>query len=373
MERREFFGTGLAVGGTALLTGGCAPRTATTVSGGVAPQAGPVRLASNENPLGLSPAGRRAILEGLGESNRYPRQKRTDLIEALARKHAVPTPQVQLGAGSTEILQMAVQGTPADAVIVFAEPTYEDVARYASASGRRVAAVPLRADMAHDIGRMREAAGNGPALVFICNPNNPTGTITPCNEVDAWIQSAGERTTFIVDEAYFEFVDDPAYRSAISWIATRPNVVVVRTFSKVYGMAGLRLGYALGQPAIIQRLRLFACQNNANELALAAGLASLGDTTFAERSVAANRAGRAKLTAALDELGLAWLPSHTNFVMHRISGDVAAYNQRMLEAGFRVGRPFPPMLNYSRVSIGLSQDMDRFVDTLRAFRRQSWL
>ncbi|MFI5280787.1 MAG: pyridoxal phosphate-dependent aminotransferase [Gemmatimonadales bacterium] len=377
MERRQFIGTSLALGaaGTGLLSG-CAPGAtrSAAAAGALRPvRGGPVRLSANENPLGLSPLARRAIMEDLGEGNRYPRQARLDLLDALAAKHGVPTEQIQLGTGSTEILQMAVQQTPADAAVVIAEPTFEDVARYATASGRRLVAVPLREGGAHDVERMRAAAGTGPALVFVCNPNNPTGTLTPCDEVEAWIAAADERVTFVVDEAYFEFAQDQSYRSAAPLIASRPNLVVARTFSKIHAMAGLRLGYALAQPATIQRLRLFACGNNANELALVAGRASLGDDEFHERTLASNRAARTILVDALDSLGLTYLPSHANFVMHRIRGDLSEYIARMREAGFQVGRPFPPMLDHSRVSLGLPEEMERFVEALRGFRARSWV
>ncbi len=373
MERRRFIGTGLAVGaaGTGLLAGTACRSGATTSTATVLPApvtGGLVRLNSNENPLGLAPAARRAILEGLGEANRYPREARTALIAAVAAKHALAADQVQLGTGSTEILQMAVQATSADATIVIGEPTFEDVARYAAASARRVVTVPLRDDWAHDLARMRSAAGDGPALVFLCNPNNPTGTLTSCDEVDAWIAEAPPGVMFLVDEAYFEFVDDRRYRTMTPWIARKPNVVVSRTFSKIHGMAGLRLGYALAQPDTIRRLGLMACSNNINQLALVAGLAALGDEAFHERSLAGNRAARRVLTDTLDALGVTHLPSHTNFVMHRIRTDVAAYNQAMREAGFLVGRPFPPLLGYSRVSLGRPEEMQRFVAVLRAFR-----
>ncbi len=377
MERRQFIGTSLALGaaGTGLLSG-CASGAARPATGAAAVRplrGGPVRLSANENPLGLSPLARRAILEDLGEGNRYPRQARLDLLDALAAKHGVTPDQIQLGTGSTEILQMAVQQTPPEAAIVIAEPTFEDVAKYATASGRRLVAVPLRADGAHDLERMRAAAGSGPAMVFVCNPNNPTGTLTPCDEVEAWIAAADERVTFVVDEAYFEFTEDPRYRSAAPLIASRPNLLVARTFSKIHAMAGLRLGYALAQPATIQRLRLFSCGNNANELALVAGRVSLGDAEFHERTLASNRAARTILVGALDSLGLTYLPSHTNFVMHRIRGELTDYIARMREAGFQVGRPFPPMLDHSRVSLGLPSEMEAFVQALRGFRARSWV
>ncbi|MFI5213753.1 MAG: pyridoxal phosphate-dependent aminotransferase [Gemmatimonadales bacterium] len=377
MERRRFIGTSLALGaaGTGLLSG-CAPGVtrSAAATGAVRPlRGGPVRLSANENPLGLSPLARRAIMEDLGEGNRYPRQARLDLLVALAAKHGVPTDHIQLGTGSTEILKMAVDATSPDAVVVIAEPTFEDVAHYANSAGRRLVAVPLRPDGAHDLERMRAAAGAGPALVFICNPNNPTGTLTSCDDVEAWIAAAPERITFLVDEAYFEFPEDARYRSAAPLIASKPNVVVSRTFSKIHAMAGLRLGYALAQPATIQRLRLFACGQNANELALVAGRVSLGDEEFHERTLASNRAARAILMGALDSLGLTHLPSHTNFVMHQIRGELTDYIARMREAGFQVGRPFPPMLDHSRVSLGLPEEMERFVEALRGFRARSWV
>lgn len=334
---------------------------------------GPVRLNSNEKPLGLSPAARQAVLLDLGEANRYPRQARADLVQAIASHHGVGTDHVQLGAGSSEILQMAVQATPPDAVVVVAEPTFEEVGGYARVAGRRLVSIPLRSDWAHDIARMRAAAGSGPALVFICNPNNPTGTLTPCGEIEDWIAQADPRVTFLVDEAYVEFPEDAGYRSAVPLVARYPNVVVSRTFSKIHAMAGLRLGYALAQPATIARLRLLACGNNANGLALAAARASLGDTAHQERTLAANRAARRLLTEALDALGLEHLPSHTNFVMHRIPGELAPYNARMREAGFLVGRAFPPLLTMSRVSLGLPEEMERFAAALREFRVRDWV
>lgn len=323
--------------------------------------------------LALGAAGTGPILQDLGEANRYPRQNRSALVAAIAAAHGVAANHVQLGSGSGEILQMTVQATPADAVVVTADRTFEEVGTYARVAGRRLVAVPLRRDLAHDVERMRAAAGSGPALVFICNPNNPTGTLTPCGEVEEWIAAADPRVTFLVDEAYFEFPEDPGYRSAAHLIATHSNVVVSRTFSKIHGMAGLRLGYALAQPATIAGLRLLACANNANTLALAAARASLADAAHRDLALASNRAARRILVATLDELGLEHMPSHTNFVMHRIPGELAQYNGRMREAGFLVGRPFPPLTEWSRVSLGTPDEMERFVGALRAFRGRGWV
>lgn len=370
MKRRDFVWTTVAAGAaeSAVLATLAAPRVRAAVRQGQVPR--PIRLASNENALGLSPAARQAVLGSLSEGNRYPRQARQELIEAIAAAHRVPADHVALGAGSTELLQMAVHAMPADAVIVVADPTYEDVPQYAAVAGRRVVKVPLQPDWSHDLDRMRAAAEAAPgeALVFICNPNNPTGTLTSCDALDAWIRAADARITFLVDEAYFEYAEDRGYRSAQGWIATRPNVVVLRTFSKIHAMAGMRLGYLLAQPATARRLRAWACNNNANQLVLVAGRASLADTAFHERSLSTHRAARRILIECLDELGLEHLPSHTNFVMHRITGDLATYIARMRERGILVGRQFPPLTTWSRVTIGLPEEMTEFAAELRGFR-----
>ncbi len=374
MERRGFLRTSFA-----LAAAGLAPAAALglpTRRTATPPLAkSPIRLSANENPLGLSDAARRAVAEGLDQANRYPGEWRTQLVAALAAKHRVKPEQIVLGNGSTEVLQMLVQAGGPDVTVIVADPTFEDVPRYAERIGVRVEKVPLAAGYTHDLGRMKEIAdrAGGPVLVYVCNPNNPTGTITPSADVDRWIESAPERVTFAVDEAYFEFADDRAYWSAQKWIETHPNVVIVRTFSKIYAMAGMRLGYGIAHPTGAARLEKYAAGNNANQLALAAGLASLGDDAFAQKSLAVNRDGKQVLTRCLEALGLEYLPSQTNFLMHRIQGDLKDYNARMRERGIVVGRPFPPMLTYSRVSIGLPEEMRTFTDALRSFRQQGWV
>ncbi|MBI2403196.1 MAG: aminotransferase class I/II-fold pyridoxal phosphate-dependent enzyme [Gemmatimonadetes bacterium] len=332
-------------------------------------------MSSNENPLGLSDAARTAIAEGLDEANRYPGEWRRRLVAALATKHQVKPEQIVLGNGSTEVLQMVVQSAGADATVIVADPTFEDVPRYAERIGVRVEKVPLASGYTHDLTRMHDIAARaaGRVLVYICNPNNPTGTVTPSADLDRWIGSAPEQVTFAVDEAYFEYASGPSYWSAQQWIETHPNVIVVRTFSKIYAMAGMRLGYAIAHPDAAERLERYSAGNNANQLALAAGLASLGDDAFAEKSLAVNREGLQALYRCLEELDLEYLPSQTNFVMHRIQGDLATYNGRMRERGILVGRPFPPMLAFSRVSVGLPQEMRVFTEALRSFRQQGWV
>ncbi|MGD8699812.1 MAG: aminotransferase class I/II-fold pyridoxal phosphate-dependent enzyme [Gemmatimonadales bacterium] len=374
MERRTFLRAGLAIGAAGVAGPyGLFPAVGSAIP---ADLDGTLRLNSNENPLGVSPAGRRAIIEAIEEANRYPRERRAELVGVLARLNGVEPKNVVLGNGSTEILQMAVQAyaTP-EAKLVLADPTYEDVPWYAQPFTFQLERVPLDPRLAHDLGRMRERAelGASRALIYLCNPNNPTGTLTPCSDIDAWIESARDDTYFLVDEAYYEYCEDPTYWSCTRWINDRPNVIVSRSFSKIYGMAGMRLGYAIAHQDTADRLREFIGRNNANQLALAAAIASLADVELIGRSRAANSRGKRILHDCLDELGLEHLPSHTNFVMHRIPGDLEIYQRRMAEAGARVGRKFPPMLEYNRLSIGLPEEMERFAEILRSFRTKGWV
>ncbi len=337
----------------------------------------PIRLSSNENPMGIPPASREAIFGGLEEANRYPGTSRRALAEAVARRHGVPEEGIVLGNGSTEILQMGVQAMLDPQLrLVAPTPTFEDVFEYSQPHPWiDLHPVPLLPDYAHDLTRMEEAANGapGPVLVYVCNPNNPTGSLTSVDDVEAWIGRAPENVNFLVDEAYFEFVDSGNYRSLDKLALENPNVVVARTFSKVYGMAGLRLGYAIAHPDTARSLQAFAAGTNCNHLVLVAGLAALGADGWVEKSVASNAKSRQTAYAVLEELGLDYLPSHTNFVMHRISGDLRQYISRMADAGIRVGRPFPPMTEYNRCSFGLPGEMQQWADTLRDFRRKGWV
>jgi histidinol-phosphate aminotransferase len=371
VKRRAFFQTGLAAGLVGAGMGDPAALLARPRR-----QDGGIRLHSNENPLGVGPKARQAVTDELQTGHQYPRALREALTGRLAEHHGVPVEAIVLGAGSTEILRVAVQalGMQADRIVI-AEPTFEDSWRYARIAPTPVQALPLRADMSHDVPRMRAAAdrADGPVVVFLCNPNNPTGTITPSAEIDEWIAAAPDDHFFLVDEAYFDFVESPAYHTAIRWTGDRRNVLVVRTFSKVYGMAGLRLGYGIAHPELAARFEGWLTRNNGNQLALAAALASLEDRAFVERSLGVNRQARQIAHECLDELGLAYLPSHTNFLMHRIRGDHDAYRERMRTHGLLVGRQFPPMTTYNRLSMGLASEMTQWAETLRMFRREGWV
>lgn len=377
MNRRQFLYLGAAAGLAGLGRGPSFADVMPAAAGPAAatePAAGTLWLNWNENPLGLAPAARQAVLAAVGRANRYPDAVRERLVAALAARHGVAEASIVLGAGSTQVLQMIVLAAASPgAPLVLAEPTFEAVLRYQRPLAYEVVKVPLDARFAHDLERMRSAIPAGrPALVYLCNPNNPTATLTPSAEIDAWIAEAPETVLFAVDEAYHEYVRAPGYQSALKW-TERPNVIVTRTFSKIYAMAGLRLGYAVAHPDTARRLMAFRSSDNANVLALAAALAALEDRDLVPRSRAANERARQITLACLDELGLACLPSHANFLMHRVPGDLDAYRRRMEERGIRVGRSFPPLLAYNRLSLGLPQEMERFAEVLRDFRTRGWV
>ena len=337
---------------------------------------GTIRLSSNENPLGLAPDAREAALAALEHGNRYPHEHVPPLREALAGYMGVEDANLVLGAGSTDLLQMTLQAYAGPNVpLVIAQPTFEDVSNYRGPFDYEMSAVPLTDDLAHDVGRMRELAERRrrPSIVYFCNPNNPTGTITKASEIDAWISDAPETTLFIMDEAYIEYVTDPAFGSALKWIDTHPNVVVVRTFSKIFGMAGMRLGYLAAHPDTAARIAEFVAKSNVSIPTLHAGLASLKDSGLVARSQEVNESAKAIVVETCEELGLKTLPTNTNFLMHRINGELQSYIGRMREAGIRVGRPFPPMLEWNRLSFGLPEEQGRWAETIREFRQKGWV
>ncbi len=378
MDRRGFVTSGMAAGlvgasGSAGTLAALLERTPGIGPGRRLPS-GEIRLSSNENPLGISAAAKEALLGALVDANRYPTAYRGPLIDGLAQYLGVKPTNITLGFGSTEILQVATHAFQGPNVpLVIAEPTFEDINDYQDTAPFEVIAIPLTADLQHDVGRMREAASRRPSVVYFCNPNNPTGTITSSRDIDNWIADAPATTTFVMDEAYLEYVTDDSFWPSLKWIEQKPNVIVVRTFSKIFGMAGLRLGYAVSHPNTAARLDEFTVQNSPNVLAGAAGLASLTDNGVVSRGVAVNEESKAIVHTTLDELGLEYLPTNTNFLMHRINGELGTYIGRMREAGLLVGRPFPPMLEWNRLSFGLPNEMDQWASALKDFRKKGWV
>src|SRR6185436_17807785 len=253
-----------------------------------------VRLSSNENPYGPPPAAFDAMRQAFDLAWRYPDEAADDLVGELARLHGVGTDQVLLGNGSGEILKIcAAAFTGPGRPIVMAEPTFEAIGRYTRAAGGEVISVPLTADYRHDLARMLEAARFA-GLVYVCNPNNPTGSATP--DLRGFLARVPAGTAVLVDQAYHHYAEGNGYESVLPLVAEHPNLIVARTFSKIYGMAGLRCGYAVARPEVLDRMRFHQAWDTVNIQALVAARAALGGTAHLERSRQLNRETRAWVT-----------------------------------------------------------------------------
>ncbi len=326
---------------------------------------GLVRLSSNENPYGPSPAAFDAMREAFGLAWRYPDEHVDALTADLAKLHGVSADHILPGAGSSEILKIAAlafsgPGKPA----VAADPTFEALARYASKNGAPVVKVPLTADYRHDVpGMLKAAAGGG--LVYVCNPNNPTATITPKGQIRELIAQAPANAILLVDEAYFHYAESPDYETVIPLIHDHPNLIVARTFSKIHGMAGLRLGYAVAMPQTIASLRDQQAFDSLNILVVVAAQASLKDPAHLENSRRLNRETRDWLRTSAAGMGYKPLPSETNFMMIDLKKDVAPVIAALKGKGVEVGRRFPAMPECLRVTVGTRPQMEAF---LAAFR-----
>lgn len=325
-------------------------------------QSGAIRLMSNENPNGPVPAAIRAIQASFHEAAWYPASSEVRVRAALARVHNLPQDQILLGSGSGEILKLAVQAFCSPAKhLVTAIPTFETCTEIAKTLGFPVKEVPLDAQLRLDLDAMvREVRGAG--LVFLCNPNNPTGHVYGKAEIERFIAAclaADPEVTVLVDEAYHEFVDDPTYATMLPMIATQPRVFVSRTFSKIYGMAGLRIGYAFGQPATLQRMGRLRLSNGIGTLAQVAAVAALDDPAAMAREQQLNRDARAFSTKFFADLGYRVIPSHANFILVNVRRDTRAFQEACRAQGVLVGRAFPPLMQWSRISIGTMSEMER--------------
>ena len=332
-----------------------------------------IRIGSNENPFGPGPAARQAIAAAAGEVNRYPFRTVGALTDAIAGRHSVLAAQVLLGSGSGDLLNAVVTAfTSAARGLVTAAPTFEMPLNRARELGRPGIAVRVDASGRLDLDAML-AASEGAGLVYLCNPNNPTATVHGGDDLERFIESVHRRspdTMILVDEAYHEFVALPAYRSVLPRAATDPRLVVTRTFSKIHGMAGLRVGFAVGTAATLDALRAWVDPMNMNAVGLPAALASLGDSAHLESQRAVNADGRARLRAAFAGAGYESFDSDANFLMVHVRRDPRSFAAACLARGVQVGRPFPPLLDYARITVGTPAEMERatrvFLDVLAA-------
>lgn len=338
-----------------------------------------LRLHFNENSAGMSPKAVAAAQQALGLAhNRYPDQALQELRQAIATREGVSEASVVLGGGSTEVLYMTVAAcAEMEATIIDTVPTFGEVRSFGARLGMNVVQVPVRDDFTTDLEAMKSAATavNGPVLINLCNPNNPTGTIIPETDLTAWIMEAPDSHIFLIDEAYFDYAaaETKGYGSMLPLVkAGREKLIISRTFSKVHGMAGLRVGYGIATEETAKLIGAYTNMVNLNVVGAVAAAASLNDTAFYQKSLKENQKAKAILLNALSELGLEHVPSSTNFVLHRINSDVVEYQRRMMANGIRVGRRMTKEDGWNRISLGTPQEMMQFTETLRAFRTKGW-
>jgi histidinol-phosphate aminotransferase len=324
-----------------------------------------VKLASNENPLGMPQSARAAIEAALAELGRYPDSNGFELKAALSRRLGVPADWITLGNGSNDILEGAAAVTLAPGrSCVYAQHSFAVYPLATLARGARPIVVAAR-DFGHDLEAMLAAIDADTRLVFVANPNNPTGTFVGADEMAGFLDRVPRRVLVVLDEAYNEYLAPELRHPSIDWVRRLPNLLVSRSFSKAFGLAGLRIGYGVAQPELTDLLNRVRQPFNCNSLAQAAAVAALADEAFVARSVEVNRRGMAQLTAAFDSMRLRYLPSFGNFVLVQV-GDGAAVYQGLLRRGVIVR----PVANYGlpqwlRVTVGLPEENDRFIAALR--------
>ncbi len=324
-----------------------------------------IRLSSNENPYGPAPAALKAMTDSFNLAWRYPDEYADMLADELSRLHNVPVDQILLGDGSGEILKLSAAAfTNKDRKLVIANPTFEAIARHAGVAHAEVVKIDLTSDYRHDLQKML-AAANGPGLVYICNPNNPTASITPKNEIAQFLVKVSPGTIVLVDEAYHHYVESSDYESVIPLVKQYPNLIVARTFSKIYGMAGLRCGYCVTQRSNISSMRTHQIFDSVNIMALVAALASLKDLDHVNRGRAMNTEVKKGVYTELDKLGYHYIPSHANFMMIDIRREARPVIDAMRNHGVEVGRLFPALPNFLRVTIGTNVEMKQFLSAFK--------
>jgi histidinol-phosphate aminotransferase len=325
------------------------------------PAPGQIRLTSNENPYGPSASALKAAAQASAKGAYYPGRISRDLMEIIAGKHGLGTENVVLSSGSNEALCAASTGWAKHGTIIAPSLTYDLHLGFASRIGAEVVRVPLNDDLSINLSRMDAALDNSVSLVYICNPNNPTGMTLDGDELRAFCRTAGKRATIVVDEAYNELTEKPDYSSMVDLVREGENVIVMRTFSKLFGMAGLRVGYAMGRPDLVARVRNHIT-SWPNAVGLAAAYASYSDEDFIKFSTQKIVAGRAIVNRTFRDHGIEPKPSQTNFVFADIGRNVNEFAARMRERNVQIRRSYDPYDTYMRVSMGKLDELEVFSD-----------
>jgi len=324
-----------------------------------------IKLASNENPLGPSPAALQAARKALADLARYPDGNGFDLKRALSEQHQIDPERIVLGNGSNDVLELVARGYLAPGLnAVYSEHAFAVYPLVTQAVGAGGIQVPAK-DYGHDLDAMRSAFDDQTRIVFIANPNNPTGTFVEAPALRAFLESAPGQVLVVLDEAYHEYLPDPLKPNSVGWLSEFSNLVITRTFSKAHGLAGLRVGYALAHPSIADVMNRVRQPFNVNAIALAAASAALEDQGFVSKSRHLNAVGMEQLTMGFSELKVGYIPSRGNFVCFE-AYDAATVYQRLLRLGVIV-RPVAGygLPSHLRVSVGLEEENSLFLKALK--------
>ncbi|WP_260922893.1 pyridoxal phosphate-dependent aminotransferase [Novosphingobium sp. 9] len=368
---------GTAGAGGALALTGTNPALAAAVEQGTAaygvdvadvfgPPPGVAQLSRNENPFGPAPSALQAVARYSAQGAYYADRAVRKLIAMIAERHGLESDRVVLSSGSTEVLKCVALGLGRKGTILCPELFWDTTVHYAEAKGVKVKRVPLASDMSIDLAAMKAAITPDVSLIHICNPNNPTGMSLDGEALRAFIRSVDPRVTVLVDEAYMELTARPDYTTVVPLLKERANLVICRTFSKIYGMAGLRLGYAMTSPDIAETLRGYLMSFGGNLAGLAAGIASYHDEPFLKASKAFILESRASIMEVVKSCGLATCASDTNFVYVKVP-DADALYQKMVEAQVDIRPAYGRWTQWSRVSTGRAEDIGRYAAVLRAY------
>lgn len=325
-----------------------------------------IKLASNENPLGTSPRALEAIRRAADNVNMYPDGKSAELAAALARRFGVLPEQVAVGNGADGlIMELCMAYLDEHSEVVVSRSSFPMYDVFSNVMRARLVKTPLR-EFGLDLSAMARAISERARLIFVCNPNNPTGTVLSAADVDAFMKDVPEHVIVVFDEAYYEYAVSPDFPDTIEYVRQgRENVIVLRTFSKAYGLAGLRVGYGFGSPALLAPLALVKEPFAVNLLAQAAGLAALEDDDFCARSVAVNNEGKEYLYSEFERLGLEYVPTCTNFILTRLGPQMLWLVDRLMERGviIRPGDAYD-LPEYVRITIGTAEQNRRLVQAL---------
>jgi histidinol-phosphate aminotransferase len=299
---------------------------------------------------------------------RYPDEHAEMLEASIAQLHTIASQNIILGNGSGEILKLAAAAfTGPGRRLVMADPTFEAIGRHARTAKAETVQVPLTADYRHDLPKMLAPTNVG--LIYLCNPNNPTASITPKDEIRAFLSKVPSTTAVLVDEAYHHYVESPDYETMIALTRDFANLIVARTFSKIYGMAGLRCGYCVGNADLLRQMRQHQTWDSVNIMALAAATASLADKNYVEQGRKRNSDTRKYVYQEIEKLNLKLIPSHANFFMVDLGRETRPIISGLRQRNVEVGRVFPALPNFMRVTVGTKLQMDSFLNAFREVLR----